>query len=515
MCPGRCRVTVDDKDTPVWCFSLSGQPDDPGPGDLIVVDRVPAFVLGQTRTLNLRDEGSEKGFVLIESGGSGENTKIACRVGFVSPVVGMPPEASSAGDRPRMGATTRKVLVNPLAQWSAIDVAGLRGLKLEIWNSALEACLEKINPEHCALSIDSNVLHRRMAPPVLPSELRYLVIELRSGGPEIDFSTLSGMMGLRVLLLFSSSMCVSPSLLDLGLLRQSKCLRVLHARGAHLSGLSHLSELRELRDLDLGCCEGIDDENVGALGTLHDLRRLNLSRCGKLTTIEFTRSLSHLEFIDVSMTGVSDLSVLGELPSLREIVAYGTPTRVLPKGRLPQLRLINILNSQVAANDAAQLQELCPDAMVRHCWAGALRDTVAGADHVRVRSGGIGYRHKDKERTLAEEWDATEVEQLAWSFEVNESKSGGSCKCFGHPTVEFHRGEALLAEIGLKHGWSACWVGWPGDARLTLESRDKLAAWLSEHGERSFLDAHQVRVTLEKGCVQEKKRLKLRIPWVS
>jgi hypothetical protein len=58
------------------------------------------------------------------------------------------------------------------------------------------------------------------------------------------------------------------------------------------------------------------------------------------------------------------------------------------------------------------------------------------------------------------------------------------------PTLEFYRGEALLAMIGVHHGRSLRWADgtWEGDVLLTEESADHLTQWLAENNVREPLE---------------------------
>jgi hypothetical protein len=258
-----------------------------------------------------------------------------------------------------------------------------------------------------------------------------------------------------------------------------------------------LADVPDLRDLELGGSDSVDDGSSNAIGFLTNLRRLNLIHCRRLTSVEFVRPLQELEFLDLCETAVADLAPLADLPKLSEVVAIGAPVRALPKRHLPNLHSFNVMSTGLEPEAVAAFRRLHPDAKVLHGWAEALRDTVNESDHVRVRTGGTCHRHPDHEKTLVEESNPAALEALALSFEIEEAQSGGHCRCCGHPTIEFRRGGEVVAEIGLHHGRSARWKGWPGDAVLSRESRSRLAAWLSNRGERSFSEAHEESRRLE------------------
>lgn len=119
-----------------------------------------------------------------------------------------------------------------------------------------------------------------------------------------------------------------------------------------------------------------------------------------------------------------------------------------------------------------------PDPWTRHLHA-----AVRGADRVLVRTGGTCHRHPENERILLETTDKTEIEAITSRLRVRRSWSWMHCMCCGTPTIEFYKGDKLLAMIGVHHGESLRWPGvWSRDAMLTAESRDQLNRWLQSIG---------------------------------
>jgi len=112
---------------------------------------------------------------------------------------------------------------------------------------------------------------------------------------------------------------------------------------------------------------------------------------------------------------------------------------------------------------------------------GRLRRAVAGADRLRVRTGGTCHRDISSEYTLCELAGAGRVSDFVKHLKF--SGFGGGCKCCGEPTFEFYRGKELLAMVSLHHGVRLRWrEGWPGDGYLTDRSRDWLVNWLADRG---------------------------------
>lgn len=110
-----------------------------------------------------------------------------------------------------------------------------------------------------------------------------------------------------------------------------------------------------------------------------------------------------------------------------------------------------------------------------------LREAVAVADSLRIRSGGACHRNEKEEKTLHSLTGNQKV--LDFVKRVEFSECDGECECCGNPTFEFYRGKKLLAMVSFHHGTHLRWrEGWRGDAYLTDASRDWLINWLAERG---------------------------------
>jgi hypothetical protein len=156
----------------------------------------------------------------------------------------------------------------------------------------------------------------------------------------------------------------------------------------------------------------------------------------------------------------------------------------LPKGRLPSLIKLNILSSRVNKKEVDIFRRTHPQCTIHHGWTDSFAATVQGATRLRVRSGGTCHRRIDQEKTLAEITNTDEIELIVKSISINEEKSAFHCMCCGNPTLEFYKGEKLLAMVGYHHGQSLRWADglWPGDGMLTTQSMDFLISWLARHG---------------------------------
>lgn len=119
----------------------------------------------------------------------------------------------------------------------------------------------------------------------------------------------------------------------------------------------------------------------------------------------------------------------------------------------------------------------------RSSWAGDLKATVAHADRVRIRTGGVCHRREAEERTLFESTNAAEVSALIAMIDVTRPLVPMGCLCCGGPTFEFYAGDRLLAMLSRHHESGLRWPEkWSGDAHLTDDSRDRLDKWFAAQG---------------------------------
>lgn len=115
-------------------------------------------------------------------------------------------------------------------------------------------------------------------------------------------------------------------------------------------------------------------------------------------------------------------------------------------------------------------------------WGQKLRDVIVACDHVRVRSGGLCHRDETTERTLFEITESNAVSELIGHLEINARGSGASCACCGNPTLEFYRGQQLVASVSCQHRRSLRWSGWQGDGLLMRDSERYLSVLMRQHG---------------------------------
>lgn len=111
----------------------------------------------------------------------------------------------------------------------------------------------------------------------------------------------------------------------------------------------------------------------------------------------------------------------------------------------------------------------------------SLRQAVAGADRIRVRTGGTCNRDVATEKLLFEETEPARIAAVIESIRIDPVNSGSSCPCCGQLSIEFHRAGRPVVTLGY-HGRLLRWEGWRGDGALTPDAATALKAWLLSHG---------------------------------
>lgn len=415
-------------------ISLSGDPEHPRPGDLVGVDRL-WLALGEERECHFLTTPREDGRLLLKAA---DGTKR---------VIGASVTWTYKGDT--------KIAFNPLAKLSPEQLRGLWGIRLDGWPQGIEKKLAHLDPARACITVTSNTAQGKAKRfPPLPAGVRYLRLgESSSDGIE-DFRPIARHKSLSVLTI--STMSQTP--LDLRLIEGNKQLEYLDLTGNRVENTGALATLGGLRFLDLNWCKGVEDVRFAA--GLHRLRRLNLSR-----------------------TGVGDLSPLDGLEALEVVNAQMTPVAQLPQGKLPALRRLVLFSTPVSKEAVQAFARAHPECKVLDGWAAGFREAVAGTTRVRVRSGGTCHRRIDREKTLAEVTGAAEIREFVEGIGIDEKRSGGHCMCCGDPSFEFYRGKELIATLGFHHGQSVRWPGeWPGDGMLTAASAEFLVRWLDARG---------------------------------
>lgn len=127
-------------------------------------------------------------------------------------------------------------------------------------------------------------------------------------------------------------------------------------------------------------------------------------------------------------------------------------------------------------------KKLDREALASLDWTGLLRGALAGATRLRVRAGGLCHRNQASEKTLLDTTDIARIRALIEGIQIDARRSGFSCGCCGHPSLEFFQGDKVVAEVGFHHGRGLRWKGWPGDGALTDESSSFVVQWMADNG---------------------------------
>ncbi len=182
-----------------------------------------------------------------------------------------------------------------------------------------------------------------------------------------------------------------------------------------------------------------------------------------------------LEVLRIEETVPTDYGALAA-PMLQTLVINSRYVTVLP-AKLPKL-VRGSINAPLV--DGAALQAFVTahaQAKLDLGWRGLLKFDTAGVDGMRVRSGGQVWGVTGSKQ-LAETRKPEAVAQLLSTLEVDEL-SAGHCSCGGGPTLQFLKGDFVLAEVTVQHGQALRWEShWPADAELKTDGLAKLlASW--------------------------------------
>lgn len=416
-------------------ISLHGDPAHPQPGDLIRVDHNLLLMLGNERDCHFLTTPEEDGRLLLRS---------------------------KTGTDRVVGASVRwtyedrvKLVFNPLAKLTAEEVKGLWGIYLDAWPDGVVDTLKQMDPTRTAITLSGYTVGRKDGKlPALPATTQYLSISERSNTGIRDYESLRDLTNLRFLMVRA----MTAKTFDAELIAQNQSLLYLDLKTHSLLHPEALAQLTQVGWLDLAY---IPD----------------------LATVEFARKLRRLRRLNVSYTAVRDLSPLAESQNLEEVMASMAPATTLPERPLPSLRTLEIFSTKLSEPTVTAFAKRNPRCAVLFRWDEALRQAVAGATRLRVRSGGTCHRDRSEEKTLWELADAAKIRELAALIKIDEEGSGFHCSCCGDPSFEFYQGDRLIATLGFHHGRSFRWPDrWPGDGLLTRETQESLPRWLVKNG---------------------------------
>lgn len=408
------------------------------------------------------------------------------------------------GGRRAVGASIRRTLrddkwveIDGLAACTDAERAGLWGVRIEGWPAGIGPRLAALDPARTALTIDDDSDDRALPP--IPPAVQYLAITANSSASFVHRTTLGACTALRALVIDN----LGGGPLDLAVIVGNPSLRAIRAHFQDVSAVAALARLTALQTLDLTYVEEVAD--LGFATSLPTLRRLIVpgTSVTDLSPLARHPALAHLDIARTSVSDlaplrgcmglrvleaggvpVADLAPLASLPLLSRVVAVGSRIAALPAEGFQALRHLDLLSTPVAGDQVAAFRARRPTCEVLHGWGEVLRRALGASTRVRVRSGGTCHREIESEGTLADERDAAAVATLLAAIAVDEARSDVHCMCCGEPTLEFFRGDALVASIGFHHGQLLRWDDgpWPGDGVLTRDAALGIVRWLAGRG---------------------------------
>lgn len=142
-----------------------------------------------------------------------------------------------------------------------------------------------------------------------------------------------------------------------------------------------------------------------------------------------------------------------------------------------------------------------------------LRQQIAGASRLVVRSGGMCHRRLEEEIVLLETTDRAQMEAFAglWNFGVG--VWGAQCKCCGEMTFELYDGATLTLAFSLHHAQNVRIGGSArGDRMLSGETREALARWLDETGIAGRLEVAATQRVAEREAEPERTEAAMTAP---
>jgi hypothetical protein len=100
-----------------------------------------------------------------------------------------------------------------------------------------------------------------------------------------------------------------------------------------------------------------------------------------------------------------------------------------------------------------------------------------------VRTGGNCHPNPEGEERLYETEDAESIRRFADQISLKLDLFPRQCACCGEITFDLYKGDNLHYSFSFHHGRHIrVKDSWSGDLRLTSQSRQNLARWLTEQG---------------------------------
>lgn len=295
---------------------------------------------------------------------------------------------------------------------------------------------------------------------------------------------------------------VTPSDITFAAVRLFTELRYLAVSGVGKGlgvDLGAMAGCTKLYRLELSGMQVAPPAVLPSLPSLGSLRLSYLSTVGRqdwpmaLSQIAGASQVNDLEIVDGGLTSLADLV----WPRLRTVVCERMAVRELPATVGADFRQLDLFGAPVSDAEVVRFRGNHPQVVLRVQWRDAF-DGLSGCDRVVLRTGGTCHRDRSQEQVLWSSDDRRQVDLFLATLDFDDRHSGHHCMCCGSTTVELHRAGGVVASFGMHHGLSVRWLEgpWPGDAALTTASRDLVADWLNERGDKGTpgeLRAHKER----------------------
>ncbi len=366
------------------------------------------------------------------------------------------------GARTAMGNKDGKpVVINPLAGMTAEEMKQLWGVFIDYWDPLIAQKLKELDPKKSCVSItdaaaapQKNPKEKKAAVPALPSNLQYLnVIEKGTTGFQ-DYSALNALSRLK---LFSLVSYGTPKF-------DTACI------GANLNML--------FLDLSNGILA-----HPETLSNFTSLRYLNLSFCQNVTSLSFTKSMPQLLELEMYEARTPDLQPLSGHPNLQALRLSHSQVSNLPKGKIPNLRMLELLNSKVTQESIDAFQKAHPKCYVLFDLNRNFQQDVKNTARIKVRMGVTWFRPSEASEIFKVE-DPEKVAAVLRKIKIDNSKPGLNCACSTGPFVEFFdKADRKIGVVAYRRGEQIEWLaGTIGNWVLAQESMTFLNKWLTENG---------------------------------
>ncbi len=322
------------------------------------------------------------------------------------------------------------------------DLASVRGLAVGEWTAAVARMVRRLPQPSC--------------------------IAIGSAPTTLDLKTLPG--GLTCLDLEFES---TERKLRVDLSRFSKLEWLRLDAGEHARLTAVPKSVRQVRLIDLK----LDSAAMAQLSMVESLVLMDVN------TSELTGAFPSLKELRFTAREGSGFKAF-EAPRLSKLDVRGPASATLEL-TLPALTEAVFLGTDFSAESLTAFRDRHREAAIITNWTDFFRHQLRNTDRFRVRSGGTCHRQRQREKTLLELSDPSEIQGLLAATVLEVGDRGGFCMCCGGPTMEFFSDGVLLESISFQHGAALRWPERFGDTRL---ANDGLARFLADRNLTQPLD---------------------------